>query len=85
MLAAISARCPCHKKIAGSCQQCLGDLLHLPHRFSLTENHFGHAVPQSPVMIHLRKPQILKRHMAQLIDRGVNRCRALAHLLQQNF
>ena len=49
----------------------------------MPENHFGHAVPQSPVMVHFREPKIFKRHMPQLIECCVNRCRALANLLEQ--
>lgn len=39
-------------------------------------------MPDGPMMINLRKPEILEWHMTELLERGIHRCRSLANLFQ---
>ena len=63
--------------------QLLENRRYLHRSFSFSENHLWHSDPQSAVMVHLRKAQVLKRKMAQLLDRVVGRDLAGADLLEK--
>ena len=40
----------------------------LAGRFSLRENHFGHALPKGAMVIDLGEAQVFKGHVAEALD-----------------
>ena len=74
---------PRDQHIGGIFQQLFRDGHHLFRRLPLSENHFGHAVPQRAMVIHLGESQVFERHVAHASHGSFNVDRAAAHLFEQ--
>ena len=61
-----------NQQIWGTRLNVFGDGDGLFHRLPQRENHFGNAVPQRPVMIHLSEAQVFKRQVAHPPDRLID-------------
>ena len=73
----ISRFCACSRTL-------LGDPHHLIGRLALGEDHFGHAVAQRAMMIHLGEPEVFERHVAEPLERAIGVHFTGAHLIEQH-
>jgi hypothetical protein len=74
---------PGNQNIRTTFQQRSRDADNLFGGFAESEDDFGHAVPQRPVMVDLGEAEVFKGHVTNSGDRLVDLDRALANLFEE--
>jgi len=76
-------RCPGGEDIVAMLSQALKDSGDVFGSLALSEDNFGHAVSQCPMVIDLGKTNIFEGHVPHAADGGIDIHSAVTHLLKE--